>query len=300
MIAVGIVIGLGLCLLALSWRSNFRVQEGYLAVVTTFGAAQHDDKKALRLYPPGMHFKWPWQEARSVSMKEQNLELAGETGGQQAMAQDGTMLRFDSMLRMVPDRPTLEHFLFGMTRPVEHITGLFACLLRNEIANFEVLAAKEEGDAPEPSSALARRAFETETGSYALIQRERTLLNKRIETFCHEQIGDRYGVKFNAVDLLEILPPDELAEALNAVISARSTVEMQYFRAEAEAQKQLLAARAGVEIATIRAGALETEIQKLGEFLEKLEREGTLADYVTRRKGEVLSQSKTLYLQEGT
>lgn len=293
MLVLGFLVGLIAYLGYLGSRSNFRVREGCVGVVTTFGAVEMEGKE-VRTYPAGLHFKWPWQKARVVSMKEQNLELAGETGGQQAMAQDGTMLRFDSMLRIVPDRSELLHYLFGMSRPIEHITGLFACLLRNEIANFEVSAQKQEV----PVDALATRVFENEAGSYALIQRERTLLNKRIEAFCHEQIGGRYGVHFNAVDLLEILPPDELAVALNAVINARSEAEVKLFHAEADAQRSILSAREGVEIARLRANAAETEIRKLGEFLAALDKTGALADYVARRRVEVLSQSKTLYLRE--
>jgi regulator of protease activity HflC (stomatin/prohibitin superfamily) len=171
-------------------------------------------------------------------------------------------------------------------------------LLRNEIANFEgsSLPARQT---PEPAAlTLAPRDFAKEGGSYAQIRSERGLLNRRIEDFCREQIGDRYGVHFNAVDLVDILPPDELAEALNAVMNAQTDAEAQYFRAEAETQKNVLSATEGVEIARLRAHAVEVEILKLGEYLKTLKQTGTLADYVQRRKNEVMSQSRTVYVKE--
>jgi regulator of protease activity HflC (stomatin/prohibitin superfamily) len=220
-------------------------------------------------------------------MMEQNLELSGEEGGRTAMAYDGTILRFDSILRFQPVPSDLEHFLFDLKSPHEHITGLFTCLLRNEIANFEAPSSKNgSGDST--------------SGAYATIRGQRAVLNRRIEEFCRAQIGKRYGVKFNAVDLTDILPPDELAEALNAVINAQTEAESLYTHAEADCQQRVVAAEHGVEIAKARALAVELEIETLRAYLAKLETDGTLRDYVERRRAEVVSQSRTLYMRSGS
>ncbi|MFO0650915.1 MAG: SPFH domain-containing protein [Polyangiales bacterium] len=227
---------------------------------------------------PWLHTKAPWQDVTVVSMMEQSLDLAGETGGRTAMAEDGTILRFDSILRYVPVEGELSRFL----RPPapRSNTGLFTCLLRNEIANFRAPAST-----PRSEGAFD---FALQAGSYAVIRRERQKLNEHIEQFCREQIGGRYGVRFNAVDLTDILPPDEIADGLNAVIHASTEAETRFLRAEGECHQRLLASEKGVDIARARASAIETEIRTLSRFSE-LHKQGTLGMYIARRRAEVLS-----------
>jgi len=307
MIFIGILVGAAAYCVYLLARCAFRVEQGHLAVLTSFGAAVKDGSQ-LKTYGPGFHWKWPWQRVHHVAMMEQSLELSGEEGGRTAMTYDGTILRFDSILRFQPVPAELEHFLFGLKSPHEHITGLFTSLLRNEIANFHPPALANgdakgdaktgaKGGAPEQS---LEESIEATGGAYAQIRRERALLNQRIEEFCRTQIGRRYGVQFNAVDLTDILPPDELANALNAVINTQTEAESLYSHAEAHTRQQVVAAEHGVEIAKARGLATELEINKLGDVLAQLHAEGTLADYVGRRRAEVVSQSKTLYMRSSS
>lgn len=295
----------GICLY-LAWllmKCSFRVEEGHLAVLTAFGKAETEDgKKKLRTYGPGLHWKKPWERAVIFSMKEQTLDLNKEEGGGSAMADDGTILRLDSFVRYVPTKSELYEFLFGLERPLEHITGLFTCLLRNEIANFRGTAERSgsKSDALVEQSLTNRFDFAQQAGSYELIRRERRLLNERIESFCRQKIDNRYGVRFNAVDLADILPPDELADALNAVIQAHSEAEALLHRAEAECQQRILSAERGVEIASARAHAIETDIRKICSFLDDLDRSGVLTSYVARRRAEVTSESRTLFMKEGS
>ncbi|WP_394824554.1 SPFH domain-containing protein [Pendulispora albinea] len=292
---VGFLGGLAVYLGVLGYRAWFRVEQGYLAVLTSFGAAvmKGKDGKALRLFEPGLHFKWPWQKVHTVAIMEQNLDLSGEDGGRMAMAEDGTVLRFDSILRYAPDKEQIYAFLFGMKAPLEHITRLFTCLLRNEIANFG-RTARDSRDSRDPRESQPEAPHE---GSYALIRRERHELNRRIEAFCRDQVGERYGVKFNAVDLTDILPPDELVDALNAVMNAKAEADEEYARAEADCQRHILAAERGVDIARARALAAEREIRTLATYLEELRKSSTLALYVQRRKAEVLAQSRAYYFR---
>jgi regulator of protease activity HflC (stomatin/prohibitin superfamily) len=297
MIEIGIAAGLVLYAVHVLYRCSFRVEEGHLAVLVAFGKAETlDGRRQLKTYGPGMHWKKPWQRVVLVSMKEQTLDLNREEGGGTAMADDGTILRLDSFVRYVPVQRELYEFLFGLERPIDHITGLFTCLLRNEIANFR---GRDSEKAENGETSLAQRFdFASQAGSYALIRRERKLLNEHIESFCRHKIDDRYGVRFNAVDLADILPPDELADALNAVIQAQSEADAHLHRAEAECQQRILAAERGVAIAGARSQAIETEIRKLCSFLEDLDRKGVLDAYVARRRSEVTSESRTLFLKE--
>jgi regulator of protease activity HflC (stomatin/prohibitin superfamily) len=297
MFEIGIAVGVSVYVVLVLYRCSFRVEQGYLAVLVAFGKAEtHDGQRKLKTYGPGLHWKKPWERAVSVSMKEQTLDLNREEGGGTAMADDGTILRLDSFVRYVPVQNELYEFLFGLERPLDHITGLFTCLLRNEIANFR---GRDTGAKAPDAAALSKRFdFASQAGSYALIRRERKLLNDHIESFCRQKIDDRYGVRFNAVDLADILPPDELADALNAVIQATSEADALLHRAEAECQQRILAAERGVSIATARAQAIETEIRKLCSFLDELDKRCVLDSYVARRRAEVTSESRTLFMKE--
>ncbi|MBX3224645.1 MAG: SPFH domain-containing protein [Labilithrix sp.] len=297
MFEIGVTAGLALYCIFVFYRCSFRVEEGHLAVLVAFGKAEtQGGRRKLRTYGPGIHWKKPWERAVVVSTKEQTLDLNREEGGGTAMADDGTILRLESFVRYVPVQRELYELLFGLERPLEHITGLFTCLLRNEIANFR--GREPRADTADKSLAT-RFDFASQAGSYALIRRERRLLNERIESFCRHKIDDRYGVRFNAVDLADILPPDELADALNAVIQAHSESDARLHRVEAECQQRILAAERGVSIAAARSRAIETEIRELASFLDDLDAKGVLSAYVARRRAEVTSESRTLFLKEG-
>jgi regulator of protease activity HflC (stomatin/prohibitin superfamily) len=281
MVALGFFAGVFVFALYLVGRCWFRVEEGEVAVLTNFGAALRDGQ-SLRRYRSGFHWKAPWQQVHSVKAMEQSLDLSGEAGGTSAMAYDGTVLRFDSNMRYLPVEERLDELLFGLRRPMEHITGLFTCLLRNEIANFG-----------SPTSATAG---DDSGGSYALIRKERRLLNERIEEFCKDKIDEKYGVRFSAVDLVDILPPDDLDRALNAVAETRAEAESAYYRSEADCSRRVVAAERGVEVAAARAKAAELEIDELASFLAELQQRGVLDRYVKRRRMEVLAQSRALFL----
>ena len=298
----GAIVALALVCGWLVRRSFFRVQEGSVGVLKSFGAAEllDGDSRRLRTWQPGIHAKWPWQTPIRVELMEQSVDLSGERG-RTAMAADGTKLRFDSILRYQAVEERLADYLFGMRKPREHVTGLFTCLLRNEIANFGIGRSANLANGT-PTAALVRAVRDLERptvdmGSFAQLRRERAQLNKAIAEFCHDQIGDRYGIHFNAVDLVDILPPDELAVALNAVIHAQSEAGARYFRAEGDCQQQLLAAEEGLAIARTRAMAVEQEMRTLSSYLAKLDDTGTLALYVERRRAEVLGEAKAVYMQ---
>jgi len=288
MVALGFVVGVAVAALWFARSCQFRVDEGQRAAITAFGAAK---RKALVLvtFGPGLHFKAPWEKVHRVSMREQSLDLSGENG-QRVMAEDGTVLKLDASLRYMPEEAGLEQFLFGLARPIEHINGLFTCLLRSEIANMAHPATTETASA---ATEVAEAA-----GSYGLIRRERTLLNQRLAEVSKKHLGAVYGVRFSAVDLIDILPPDELADALNAVMNARSEADSQRFRAESESRQQLLSAEQGVSIARTHAAAVQIEMDTLAEHLGALEKDGVLQLYVDRRQTEVLAESRTLYVNE--
>lgn len=280
---LGFLLGLAFFFVYALFRCAFRIEEGHVGLVTSFGAVLRDpaDNKKLQIYPPGLHLNWPWREVHHVALMEQIIDLSGTDGARTAMAADGTVLRFESILRYLPLEETLYDFMFDLRSPREHITSLFTCMLRNEIANF----SPADGAASGPG------------GSYSLIRRERRKLNAKIMAFCQSEIGAKYGVDFRAVDLIDILPPDDLDEALNAAIGAQSEADAAYAHAEADAQRRIIAAKRGVAIAQTKAMAVEREVITIAGHLEELDRAGTLDLYCARRNAEVLSQSKVHYIR---
>lgn len=302
MLLIGILTGLALFAAWATWHSFFRVDEGHLGVLVDFGAAERAEGHAhrLRTYGPGLHRKAPWKKVIRVQMAEQILDLSGERA-RSAMAADGTILRLDSILRYQPIEERLDEYLFGMRSPREHMTGLFTSLLRNEIANFGTSPGTEsnaralELSLNGPSPVLVSTH---DMGSFALLRRERSRLNQEIAAFCHGAIGNRYGLRFNAVDLVDILPPDELAAALNAVIYAHTEAGTRYYRAEGDCQQRVLAAEEGLEIAKQRASSVEREMTKLAEFLTRMDDQDTLVLYVKRRRAEVFGEARTLYVNQ--
>ena len=235
MFALGLGIGVGLFVVWMLKDCSFRVEEGQLAVVSRFGGARRGPDGKVMTFGPGLHAKWSFDKVHLVSLREQLVNLSGDKGGEPVMLNDGNVIRLDSMLRYVAEKDGLEHYLFGMHHPQEHLTGLFTCLMRNEVANVKV----------PPTKGSDLKVTEDAGGAYAVIRRERQLINQRIADFCRQTLGGHYGVRFNAVDIIDIHPPDELADALNAVMSARAAADELRFRAESQCAQQLLAAEEG-------------------------------------------------------
>lgn len=289
MFELGLLAG---AVLFLAWKlreMSFRVDEGQVGLVLRFGAALHGPDGKLLLAEPGLHFKWPWDEVRIVSLREQMLTLGAGENAEQAMLNDGTVIRLQSMLRYAPRREGIPHYVFGLHHRKEHVATLFSSLLRSEIAN--VKAAPPTLDNPSD--------LPEEDSSFALVRRDRMLLNRRISDFARKTFGDRYGIDFHSVDITDIHPPDELADALNAVISARAEADSTRFRAESDCAQKVMAAEHGVAIATAKASAVEAEIDELGRHLATLSTQGVLDAYVARRRSEVMSDARTLFVKDG-
>ncbi len=287
MFLTGLLVGFALFFWWVAKDCFFRVDEGQVAVVIRFGAARHGADGKLLLHGPGLHFKWAFEEVKVVSLREQLITLGGEAGAEPMMLNDGTVIRLQSMLRYAPQRDGIAKYLFGLHHRKEHMAGLFSSLLRNEIANVKGPVMKAD----------LKTLGDDLGGSFALVRRDRKLLNDRIADFARKELQD-YGVNFEAVDITDIHPPDELADALNAVMSARAEAESMRFRSQSECAQRVMSAEQGVAIAQTRAAAVEEEITELGRHLSELDKSGVLDAYLSRRRAEVLSESRTVYVKD--
>lgn len=276
MIWLGIACGVAAYLLLfVVGKCMFRVDEGQIGALTRFGAARRNAAGKVCDFAPGLHFKAPWERVHLAAVREKTLELASQLGGTTAIARDGTLVRFDGVLRHAADPARLEVHLFGCERADDHLGGYFMCQVRNEIANYGL--DDDQGNEV----------------AWTQLRRDSRHLSDRIEAQC-ARVGERYGVVFNGVDLKDILPPDALVDALNAVMNAKTEADAAYALAEADAARRILSAEQSVEVARRKATAAETEIDEIANTLEGLRRDGVLKAYVERRRAEVLSQAKHL------
>jgi len=270
----------------------FTVIEGNQAVLVRFGkvlrtplcsssTAKILDSTDLRIIEPGLHFKFPWDKVILFSRMERQLDLSGPNEGQYALTSDGTLLRLDSKIRFSPKSSHLYSYLFDLDAPIEHIRDLFICLLRNEIANFSAVGVSDGGQS---------------IGSYDLIRRHRQILNEKMGDFC-KKIGDKYGVDFKSVDLIDILPPPELEKALNSILKAQTEAETWLMRAEADADQKREAAERNVEIAKVEAEALVTKYSIITKNLDELIHDNTLDLFLKHKRDEVITAAKMRIVQ---
>ncbi len=294
MFVSGLIVGVLLIAALVGARSLVYVVEGEVAVLTRFGRALRQPSGHLNWLPAGLHFKQPWDDVLRVSVKEQCIELDADED-RSVMTNDGIAVRYQCAMRMAPVLEQLEHYLFGLTRPTEHVVGSFSCLLRNEIANFSVPPG--EGIVGTKDTPSVEQLIDSSLGAYALIRRERRALNQRVSDSGKRLIGDHFGVRLEAIDVRSFEPPEELRDALNTVVQAKSDVDAALFRAEGECQQRLLSARKGVAIATERARAIEVEMSELAAKLTELAKSNVLRDYVERRRAEVLSEARQVYVR---
>ncbi len=273
-ITYGIIAALVLIGLYFIGRMFFKVEEGHYALATRFGAIVRDDTGKPLVYHPGLHVHAPWIRVHPFSAMERLLDVREEGREVEVLVRDGTLLRIDPKMRFSFALPRAETFLFGMSRPVSHIREFYRSLVGQELARF---AGGEE-----------------EHGSYAAIRKNRARLTDGIR-LRKAAIEERYGIDYLSSELAEILPPADLAEALNSVQKAVAQKETLYKRVQAECEQQIASAEHGVEIARLRAEAVESEIGILGAAVGDLDRSGTLESYLERRRDEAASASKILY-----
>ena len=97
MFELGLMAGVALFLLWKAREMYFRVEENQVGLVLRFGAARHGADGKLLLAEAGLHFKWPWEEVRIVSLREQMLTLGVGEHAEHAMLNDGTVIRAKSL-----------------------------------------------------------------------------------------------------------------------------------------------------------------------------------------------------------
>lgn len=260
-------------------RSAFRVDNGNLGVLVAFGRFVRDAAGDVKTFGPGLHARRPWARAVQVSLAERSLSLGGapdKPAAIEALAADGTRIRVNARLRFRVDPARAGTYLADSTDALEQLGGLFRLAVREQIARFDQRPA--------------------ELSAYTALRLRMNELQQRTQDAMKEAALAEYGIQVTSVDLLQIDPPEELVDALNAVITAESEANALVSRTELQCQQRMLAAEQAVAIANARALATEAEIRTVGEELATLADQGVLRDYVARRRIEVLGGSRRVYL----
>ncbi len=276
MLTIGIISGLGAVALIVFLLAAFRVDNGSVGVLTTFGRFVRDRNGTVKTFSPGMHGKAPWSKAIIVSLAERSISLKPKAEPIEVLASDGTRIKVNARLRFRVDPASVGTFLADAKDPLDHLYGLFRANLREQFARFGLVGS--------------------ELSSYtALRLRMHELQQKTLGAIADEALRE-YGVRVVAVDLLQIDPPDELVDSLNAVVNAESEANALVARTELQSTQRTLSAEQAVAIASARAAATEQEIRTVGTELSQLHQQGVLQEYVERRRAEVMGGSRRLYL----
>ena len=195
----------------------FTVRPDQRAVKTSFGRAErlggpptddptlNEDERQrynysqVRVIPPGgPYLKMPWQKVHKVSVATQSVDIVWDPTKQQdtieAVTKDNLTTGVTGQLRYRLRESNLYPYLFGVTRPLQHVMGYFVSVLRERIATFVdpkgaslvVSADLEEGSAT---------SLELSEGvSINDLRKNLPLLNQYMEEQCQSTAG-RYGIE---------------------------------------------------------------------------------------------------------
>lgn len=273
---LGLAIGAALVAAIALVRASFRVDNGNLALLAVFGRFARDRRGKLATFGPGLHWRAPWAQVIHVSLAERSMSLDPQHASLEALAADGTRIRVNARVRFRVDPDRVATFLADAKDPIEHLGGLFRLVVREQVARFEPRA--------------------DELSAYMALRTRMPELQQRVQEALATPALAEYGIVVTSVDVLQLDPPEELIDALNAVITAESEARALVSRTELQCQQRVLSAAQAVAIANARALATESEIRTIGAELAILADQGVLLDYVARRRLEVLGGSRRVYL----
>lgn len=185
----------------------------------------------------GLHFKVPFIDriAKKVSLKEQVVDFRP----QPVITRDNVTMQIDSVVFFQITDAKL--FTYGIERPLSAIENLTATTLRNIIGDLEL--------------------------DHTLTSRD--VINTKI-TALLDEATDRWGIKVNRVELKNIIPPEEIQNAMEkqmkaererreSILRAEGVKRSQILEAEGQKESQILVAEAEKQAAILRADAVREQ-----------------------------------------
>lgn len=185
----------------------------------------------------GLHVKVPFIEriSKKVSLKEQVVDFRP----QPVITKDNVTMQIDSVVFFQITDAKL--FTYGIERPLSAIENLSATTLRNIIGEMEL--------------------------DHTLTSRD--VINGKI-TKLLDEATDRWGIKVNRVELKNIMPPEEIQNAMEkqmkaererreSILRAEGVKRSQILEAEGQKESQILVAEAEKQAAILRADAVREQ-----------------------------------------
>ena len=157
----------------------------------------------------GLHFKIPFLDhiAKQVSLKEQVADFPP----QPVITKDNVTMRIDTVVFFQITDPKL--YTYGVENPMAAIENLTATTLRNIIGELEL--------------------------DHTLTSRD--TINAKIRVIL-DAATDPWGIKVNRVELKNIMPPQEIQDAMEKQMKAERERREAILRAEGEKSARILAA----------------------------------------------------------
>ena len=191
------------------------VQQAYAFVIERLGAYK-------TTWDVGLHVLMPFLDrvAKVVSLKEQVADFPP----QPVITKDNVTMQIDTVVYFQVTDPKL--FTYGIEQPMLAIENLSATTLRNIIGELEL--------------------------DECLTSRD--VINTKMRSILDEAT-DPWGIKVNRVELKNILPPQEIQNAMEKQMKAERERRQAILRAEGEKRSAILEAEGEKEAAILRATA---------------------------------------------
>ncbi|QVK21234.1 SPFH/Band 7/PHB domain protein [Mycoplasmatota bacterium] len=178
----------------------------------------------------GIHFLVPFLDrvAKSTSLKEQVIDFAP----QPVITKDNVTMQIDTVVYFQITDPKL--LAYGVESPLKAIENLTATTLRNIIGDLEL--------------------------DQTLTSRD--LINTKMRTILDEAT-DPWGIKVNRVEVKNIMPPQDIRDAMEKQMRAERERRESILRAEGEKRSSILLAEGEKQSAILKAeAARESQIRR--------------------------------------
>lgn len=219
---VGIIITIVIVVLALVLlATSIRVvRQANAVVVERLG-------KYSKTLDTGIHFILPLFDRTlpAISMKERVADFPP----QPVITKDNVTMQIDTVVYYQVTDAKL--FTYGVERPINAIENLTATTLRNIVGEMEL--------------------DETLTSRDTVNAKMRTIL---------DEATDPWGIKINRVELKNILPPQDIRDAMEKQMRAERERREQILRAEGEKKSSILVAEGEKESVILRAQAEQQKV----------------------------------------
>ena len=215
---VGLIVALsiiGVILIIILISSIKIVRQAEKIIVERFGGYR-------KTWDVGIHFLVPFMDrvAYRVSMKEQIRDFAPQA----VITKDNVTMKIDTVVFFSVTDPKL--FAYGIENPVLAIENLSATTLRNIIGELDL--------------------DETLTSRDVINTKMRIIL---------DEATDPWGIKVNRVEVKNILPPQDIREAMERQMRAEREKREKILLAEGEKQSAILQAEGRKESMILNAEA---------------------------------------------